>query len=122
MRYFAQAFLFAFILLAAYAATNPAFAAGPGLLTRPFGGYVITTNAPLVACIGGTGPVTIAPVGGAPAGPYYFPYGLNGIPTPGKWVLGNYSLIMSSACKTTTPPPVVVPTFKATLYGLSRGF
>jgi len=119
MKHFAQIFLIFFILLGAYTIVNPVSAAGFNLLTRPFGGRVIMSMLPGVTCGGGTGPVTIMPAGTSPAASYYFPYGLNIPPSPGRWVLGNYSLLSFPTCYTDTTPPSPYPTLRVTLYGIS---
>lgn len=89
----------------------------------PFAGKVVTTFAPGIVCVG-EGPITIAPVGLAPVGPYVITFATirysQYTVLPGSWILGLYSTVpIPGTCATTSLPPVPVPAFAILRFGSS---
>lgn len=113
--FFAMAFLGVSFTL--FSAVRVVQAFGP----LPFGGKVISSYTPGIAC-GGTGPVTITPVGFFPPTPYYIAPGTPagyGKALPGDWILGLYSPTALPTCFTTSFPPLPFPALPVLLYGVS---
>ncbi len=95
----------------------------PAKAFTSFGGTVVTTFAPAVACAG-EGPITIIPAGLFPPGPYaaypltmrYSHYFIH----PGQKILGLYiPFLTPGLCWTTTPIPIPVPVFPIIMFGTS---
>ncbi|PCI20483.1 hypothetical protein COB64_02070 [Candidatus Wolfebacteria bacterium] len=88
-------------------------------LLRPFGGKIISTKIPGVKCAAQHGVIAIVPVALFPPAPYIIT-ATKKVVSPGQWILGLYNPILTpGSCFTTTTPPVPVPTFSITLFGVS---
>ncbi len=95
-------------------------------ITTPFGGRVTATTLGNTYCVpGGTGPVSINPVGSFPPMVYYFQsyntQGSHTAPSSGRYVLGNKMPLMVGSCYdddgvVQTPHPA----YRVTLFGVSK--
>lgn len=121
----AEYFLIVGLVLMNFVAASVVEAFGTGF-TTPYGGRVTATTAGNIFCYpGGTGPITISPVGSSPSAFYYFPMyntkGSHTAPTSSKYVLGNTLPQMVGSCyQQDGPVQVPYPAYKTTLYGVSQ--
>lgn len=106
------------VILAGLALMNTHSALAIG---QSFGGKISSTTYANVYCTGGTGPVSIQPVGTAASSYYFFPISIKGSsPQSSKQFLGKYSGSSSNCIQDDGIEKHTFPTINVTLYKISQ--